>query len=62
MPRDLGDGKPCPRPLGSDRYPEGIPDLPMADQLRVFKDRAPGLGRPGGSVRENLLRRLLTGS
>ena len=29
---------PCPRPLRSDRYPEGIPDLPMADQLRVSKD------------------------
>ena len=38
IPQDLGDGKPCPRPLRSDRYPEGIPDLPMADQLRVSKD------------------------
>ena len=38
IPRDLGDGKPGPRPLRSDRYPEGLPDLPMADQLRVSKD------------------------
>ena len=34
----MGDGKPGPRPLRSDRYPEGLPDLPRADQLRVSKD------------------------
>ena len=66
--RDLGDGKPCPRPLRSDRYPEGIPDLPMADQLRVSKDnlacsfvltKLQALAdRGGGSVRENPLRSL----
>ena len=68
VPRDLGDGKPCPRPLRSDRYPEGIPDLPMADQLRVSKDNLACsfvltelqalADRGGGSVRENPLRSL----
>ena len=65
IPRDLGDGKPCPRPLRSDRYPEGIPDLPMADQLRVSKDNLPCSfvltelqALAGGSVRENPLRSL----
>ena len=68
IPRDLGDGKPCPRPLRSDRYPEGIPDLPMADQLRVSKDNLACsfvltelqalADRGGGSVRENPLRSL----
>ena len=66
IPRDLGDGK--PGPLRSDRYPEGIPDLPMADQLRVSKDNLACsfvltelqalADRGGGSVRENPLRSL----
>ena len=68
IPRDLGDGKPGPRPWRSDRYPEGLPDLPMADQLRVSKDNLACsfvltelqalADRGGGSVRENPLRSL----
>ena len=68
IPRDLGDGKPGPRPLRSDRYPEGHPDLPRADQLRVSKDNLACsfvltelqalADRGGGSVRENPLRSL----
>ena len=68
IPRDLGDGKPCPRPLRSDRYSEGLPDLPMAEQLRVSKDNLACsfvltelqalADRGGGSVRENPLRSL----
>ena len=68
IPRDLGDGKPGPRPLRSDRYSEGLPDLPMADQLRVSKDNLACsfvltelqalADRGGGSVRENPLRSL----
>ena len=68
IPRDLGDGKPGPRPLRSDRYPEGLPDLPRADQLRVSKDNLACsfvltelqalADRGGGSVRENPLRSL----
>ena len=68
IPRNLGDGKPWPRPLRSDRYPEGIPDLPMAEQLRVSKNNLACsfvltelqalADRGGGSVRENPLRSL----
>ena len=68
IPRDLGDGKPGPRPLRSDRYPDGLPDLPRADQLRVSKDNLACsfvltelqalADRGGGSVRENPLRSL----
>ena len=68
IPRDFGDGRPCPQPLRSDRYPEGLPDLPLQDQLRVSKDNlacsfiltelAALASRGGGSVRENPARSL----
>ena len=58
----------APRPLRSDRYPEGLPDLPMADQLRVSNNNLACsfvltelqalADRGGGSVRENPLRSL----
>ena len=64
----MASPKPCPRPLRSDRYPEGIPDLPMADQLRVSKDNLACsfvltelqalADRSGKSVRKNPLRSL----
>ena len=38
IPKSFKDGREMPRPLRSDRHPEGLPDLPLADQRRVSRD------------------------
>ena len=33
--RDLGDGRPMPKPFSSNQHPENLPGLPVKDQARV---------------------------
>lgn len=63
IPRQFADGRPAPKPLRSEQYPEGLPDLPSADAKRVQVDNTACafvleeiqqlVLRGGASVREN---------
>ena len=63
IPRDLGDGRPPPRPLRSEKHPLGLPELTGSQRNRVERDNAAAsfvlseidqlVDRGGGSVREN---------
>ena len=63
IPLHFSDGRPSPKPLRSNEYPEGLPGLHPRDKARVLRDnKAAGLvleeiqamvQRGGATVREN---------
>lgn len=68
IPRVFDDGRPAPKPLRSEEFPEGLPSLTQSQQNRVDADNSATeflldqiqqlALRGGGSVRENPWRSL----